>query len=137
MDRTANDASSLTPLFSAFVDRMSDQAFALAAFKGLIASEISIHRMKKGMSQKELADALGVTQALVSRWENGETNYTLSTLVSIADKLDIKMQSPYVPSSPAVRVSKRDNVFYTGHETVWITEPSVAAPVFHCLSSEK
>ena len=40
---------------------------------------------------------MGVTQATVSKWESGDTNFTLSTLVHIASKLGLKMQTPFEP----------------------------------------
>ena len=53
-------------------------------------------------TQDELAAQLrkrriAVTQATVSKWESGDTNFTLSTLVHIASKLGLKMQTPFEP----------------------------------------
>jgi transcriptional regulator with XRE-family HTH domain len=42
------------------------------------------YRKKHGYTQRELAELFGVTQGLVSRWENCEENFKISTLVKIA-----------------------------------------------------
>lgn len=89
---------------------LNDEELTLSVFQGLIAAEISSRRIKFGLSQKEFADSMGVSQGLVSRWENGDTNFTLSTLVKIASKLNIEMQSPFVPAMAKTYVSPRNNI---------------------------
>lgn len=89
---------------------IDDDSLTLSIFKGMIAAEISCRRIKIGLSQKEFAEKMGVSQSLVSRWENGETNFTLSTLVKIASVLKIEMQSPYVPSPAKMFTSKNNNI---------------------------
>lgn len=83
---------------SSFADGLDDKAFALASLQAMIAAEISMRRQELNLSQKELAAALGVSQGLVSRWEKGDVNFTLSTLVSIASVLGLELQSPIQPS---------------------------------------
>lgn len=46
-------------------------------------------RLKKNMSQVNLATALGVDRAYISNIENGRMNPTLSTLEKIANALGI------------------------------------------------
>ena len=46
-------------------------------------------RLKKNMSQGDLATALSVDRAYISNIENGRMNPTLSTLEKIAEALDI------------------------------------------------
>lgn len=48
-------------------------------------------RLKKKMSQVDLATALGVDRAYISNIENGRMNPTLSTLEKIAGALSISM----------------------------------------------
>lgn len=90
--------SDINDLLSAVSGSMDAEALYLAGMQGLIAAEISMKRQELGISQKELAEKLGVTQALVSRWETGGVNFTLSTLVKIACTLGLELQSPIVPS---------------------------------------
>lgn len=131
VDEQKNDEREL---FSALAESMSAAEMQLAVLKGIIASEISIRRIKRGMSQKDLAKAMGVTQGMISRWEKGEANYTLSTLVDIAEKLDIQMQSPYVPSFPANQVSKRGGVYYSNQSVKWITQTTASPETFNAVS---
>lgn len=44
-------------------------------------------REAKGMTQKELADALGINQSAVARWETGENEPTAFNVRRIADVL--------------------------------------------------
>ena len=46
-------------------------------------------RKEKGMSQKELADALGVTQGTVSAWESGRWDPTVENLRAVAKVLGV------------------------------------------------
>ena len=45
-------------------------------------------REERGVSQPALAKELGVSRAIVSLWENGLREPTLSNLVAIADYFD-------------------------------------------------
>jgi len=86
----------LSDLLAEISDGISDEDFTLATYQGLIAAEITMKRVEKKMNQTEFAKFMGVTQGMVSKWEKGETNFTLGTLVTIATKLGIMMQCPFV-----------------------------------------
>lgn len=45
-------------------------------------------REEKGLSQRRLADKVGVTPAAVYQWETGRAVPTLDNLVSLADALE-------------------------------------------------
>ncbi len=54
--------------------------------KGLKAA-----RESKGLSQRALAEKAGVLQTQISRFENGATDFRLSTLVALARALDLEL----------------------------------------------
>lgn len=43
------------------------------------------------MSQKQLAEIIGVTQSAVSQWESGDSNFSISTLVKVLAALDVRL----------------------------------------------
>ncbi len=55
-----------------------------------IACEFINFRVKNNMSQKDLAEKLQMTQAMVSKLESGEYNPTVKMLFDIAQKLSWK-----------------------------------------------
>lgn len=55
-----------------------------------IACEFINYRAKHGMTQKDLAQKLEMTQAMVSKLESGEYNPTIKMLFEIAQKLGWK-----------------------------------------------
>ena len=81
-------------------DSFCAEDMMLAGLEASICSEIISQRSKRNMTQKEFAEFMGVSQGLVSKWEKGECNFTLSSLVRIASKLGLRMQSPLTPSEP-------------------------------------
>lgn len=52
-------------------------------------SPIARARIAKGWTQAQLADALGVIQQQVARWENGESEPRTKTLIRIGDALGV------------------------------------------------
>ena len=48
------------------------------------------YRQKHKLSQKKLAEKLGVTQPMVAKLESGDYNYTVEQLWKIANKLNFK-----------------------------------------------
>lgn len=48
-------------------------------------------RKQKGLSQQELANKCSVDRAKISKIENGREDFMLSTILEIADALDIKV----------------------------------------------
>lgn len=87
--------SNLQELFDALTAEMTPEDILASGIKGLIAADITIQRQKKGISQAQLAEILGVKQAQVSKWEKGNTNYTIETLCRIASALDMEIHSPF------------------------------------------
>lgn len=54
-----------------------------------IGSKIRQYRETKGMSQKQLADLIGVSNSRVSNWEQGVNRPDVDLLVSICKALDV------------------------------------------------
>jgi len=55
-----------------------------------ISTAIFEYREKEKLTQKELAEKLGITQVMVSKLESGIYNYTVEQLCKIANKLGFK-----------------------------------------------
>ena len=57
-----------------------------------IISQIIDKRIKKGMSQKDLALKMGTKQPSIARFESGDYNPTVSFLKKISKALDSKLE---------------------------------------------
>lgn len=64
---------------------------------------IRLARSIQGMTQKQLADAIGVTQATVSRWEKGHVGPPDPDKIVLARvlKQDVRMLFPLFAEAPA------------------------------------
>lgn len=60
-------------------------------------------REANDMTQKQLAEATGITQADISRLENGTANPSLRTLKRLAYGMGMQLKIEFVPNTPAVR----------------------------------
>ena len=56
-----------------------------------IGAFIAMNRKKKGYTQEQLAEKLGVTNKTISRWENGHYMPDLSLLEPLSKELDITL----------------------------------------------
>lgn len=56
-----------------------------------ISAKIERCRIGMGMTQKEFADYMGVTQGMVSKWESREYNFTIRSLNEICEKIDLEL----------------------------------------------
>ena len=54
-----------------------------------IADRIQSLRKAKGMSQEELADAIGVSRQAVSKWESEQTTPDLDKIVVMSDVFEV------------------------------------------------
>jgi DNA-binding XRE family transcriptional regulator len=57
-----------------------------------LAHKLAESRDQMGLTQKELADKMGVKQQIVSRIESGSENITLGTLISFCYSLGIVLK---------------------------------------------
>ena len=95
--------ATLMDLVEALTKDMSVVDMAQTALHIEISRTIRNARKQKGLSQKGLAEKMGVKQSLVSRWESSECNYTIDTLVEVADALGLSVRCPL--TSEEVKVS--------------------------------
>ena len=86
--------ATLSDLIDALTQNMTTVDIAQTALHIELSQKIRKARKKLGMSQKDLAEKMGVKQSLVSRWESSECNYTIDTLVEIADALGLSVRCP-------------------------------------------
>ncbi len=56
-------------------------------------------RESTGMTQKELAEKTGITQADISRLENGNANPSLKTLQRLAEGMGMTLKLEFIPSA--------------------------------------
>lgn len=76
--------------FSTWItDGLSDLEIKKIKDLARISAAIELRRKELGMNQKQFAAHMGVSQAMVSKWESGEYNFTINTLNEICAKLGL------------------------------------------------
>ena len=108
--------ATLADLVEALAQNMSVVETAKTALHIELSQIIREARKQLNLSQKELAEKMGVKQSMVSRWESGECNYTSDTLVEIANALKLSVQCPLTfdkVSVPVQPVSVRSQSTHT------------------------
>lgn len=70
------------------VDKETKQEFELSDILVDIACKIINYRLDNNMTQKDLANKLDITQAMVSKLESGKYNPSIEFLFKISKKLD-------------------------------------------------
>jgi DNA-binding transcriptional regulator YiaG len=63
---------------------LTAEEIAETRIRAQIAMVLQDFRREHEYSQKDLAKLLGITQGLLSRWENAEENLTINTLARIS-----------------------------------------------------
>lgn len=95
-------------LIAFFTENLTEEDAAFILMSSDISIAIATKRVDMGMTQKEFSEYMGVSQAMVSKWESGEANFTLKTLAQIAVKLGIEVRSPFViDETPAAHGGRR------------------------------
>ena len=72
-----------------------------------IAIAITKKRLEYGMTQKEFAKKLNVSQGMVSKWESEDYNFTIESLAQIAEKLELNLEISLTPESDQYRKIQR------------------------------
>lgn len=73
-------------------DILSEEEKEFAKISGKIAAVILNKRHELDMSQANFAKMLGVSQGMISKWENLEYNFTIKNLLDLMNKLDVKVE---------------------------------------------
>lgn len=77
-------------------DCFTDAEWEDTRIRAIVSAEIQLARLERKMDQKAFADFMGVTQGMVSRWENGDYNFTVKKLSEIAVKLGRTFESFFI-----------------------------------------
>jgi len=75
-------------------DYLTQEESITTKYVAQIAATIQRQRKAIGYTQQELASKLGVSQVMVSRWENGDENFTVATLAKISAALGMELYNP-------------------------------------------
>lgn len=54
-----------------------------------LSTTVLENRLKREMTQKDFAKLLGVSQAMISKYESGDYNFTVKQICTICEKLDL------------------------------------------------
>ena len=120
-------------LFTRLTHGLSAEDVMLDTMQSQIAAEISMKRQELDMTQKQLAELMGVSQATVSKWESSDANFQLSTLVKIASRLGLQLQCPFAASRQAAYEQPRSNIYRLSIKNDWHGNSSLRQ-VYPCVN---
>ena len=83
------------------------------------------YRLNANMTQKEFAKKMGVTQAMVSKWESAEYNFTIETIAHISEKLNTTFDIEFKPESEYLANSFNNNYDNISTNQNWQTNGNI------------
>lgn len=81
----------LSDAFVQLAEQFTVADVTAARLQAKIATVIVKKRLELGMTQKEFAEKLQVSQGMVSKWESEDYNFTIESLAHIAEKLELQL----------------------------------------------
>ena len=80
----------------------------------MIAQQIRQLRLSKGITQKELAEAIHVTPSAISQYENGKAQPSRENMMLLADYFNVSV--PYIEGISQIEIfeSKMNEEYVTG-----------------------
>ena len=88
-------------------DPMFRQEWERTALARWLAIEVAHFRAEHSLSQRQLAERLGVHQSDVARMEMGEHTPSLDRLIRVAKGLDIELMIDICPREKAAKLPKK------------------------------
>lgn len=102
----------------------------------IIGRNVKTLRLKRGLSQAQLAEALGLTFQQIQKYESAANRISASTLVEIARILDVEssalLPDPARPSPPAI-LTKREQQMLQSYQA--LSDPALRASVIRVLQA--
>lgn len=86
---------------------LSEEELLAKKTLAIIAADIQLKRIEMGLDQKEFAKLLGVSQGMISRWESGTYNFTITTLINICEKLELSFKPQITPKEVEEAVAQK------------------------------
>lgn len=85
------------------VDKQKRKAMSME-----IAQRLAEMRRKKGFSQEELANRLGLSRQAISKWERGESAPDMANLIALADLYEVTLDELIRGEAPAAQAEDAD-----------------------------
>ena len=102
----------------------------------LISMTIEFWRLDHNMTQSAFAKFMGVTQAMVSKWESGEYNFSVKILAEISEHLDIPLDVLFCGEKDTKSLRQYSQSYETSTSTcISSTSTTSVAPTFKSSSS--
>jgi ribosome-binding protein aMBF1 (putative translation factor) len=73
-------------------DKEIKKAYDELGSEFVVIEKLIDQRIKRGLSQADLAEKIGTKQSAISRFESGSYNPTIDFLYKVADALDAKLK---------------------------------------------
>jgi len=96
--------------------------FERAKMASAVALAVFTYRTDRGLSQRALADMLGMRQPQVARIEAGEVNPTMDTLTRLSKALGLHVTIDITPDDPRPDLAPIDTAF----TTVTVAQPPLS-----------
>lgn len=89
--------NNLMDIFKMLTENMSDSDFTAIDYNTDISSALAVYRVLNHLTQKQMAEKIGVTQSMISKYESGLYNFTIKNIANIAEKLDMDFKVSLSP----------------------------------------
>lgn len=80
---------------------LSDEEIIFEKLMAKVSIRIAEERERLRMSQKEFADYMNVSQGMVSKWESGDSNFSIRRIVRIFERLGLEVSFNFSPKKKA------------------------------------
>jgi transcriptional regulator with XRE-family HTH domain len=97
-----------TRIAEKFANNSFEKEYHRTAALYRLSARVLLLRKQRGLTQKELADKVGTTQAVISRLESASVKPSMETIIKIAEALDAVVNVELLPIETVRRTDKQE-----------------------------